>query len=151
MTKRFAVLSLSLAVAMAAIVSASQAGAAKPAAPASKTIAALQGAWMVTNVNGQDMTGSGQEVLVTITDTKYVQTANGQVAERGSFKLDDTKKPMWLDLSITEGDDAGKTQLAVIQVDGKTMQVKLADAGATARPADFAPAEGFTVFTLVKK
>ena len=150
MTKRFAVLSLSLAVAMAAIVSASQAGAAKPAAQASKTIAALQGAWMITSANGQDMSGSGQEVLVTITDTKYVQTANGQVVERGSFKIDDTKKPIWLDLAITEGDDAGKTQLAVMQIDGKTMQVKLADPGA-ARPADFAPVEGSNVFTLVKK
>jgi uncharacterized protein (TIGR03067 family) len=116
-----------------------------------KLIASLQGTWLMTVSNGQDLAGSGQEILITITDDKYAQTVNGTVVERGSYKLDETKKPMTVDLAITEGDDAGMTQLGVVEVDGKTMYGKLAKAGVTTRPTDFATAEGFDTFTAVNK
>ena len=128
------------------------AGQAKPAAPAlSKTLAAVQGTWIFTQMDGQDVAGSGQEIAVTITDNKYVQTINGQVVERGTFKLDDTKKPWTIDLSIVEGNDAGKTQVGIVQLTGNTMVGKLADSGVTTRPTDFAQSEGAFVFTAVKK
>ena len=122
-----------------------------PTAAKSQFLQNLQGAWILTSADGQDLAGSGQEVVITITGNNYVQTVNGQQVERGSFKVDDTKKPVTLDLIIAEGDDAGQTQLGILQLDGKTMQGKLTQPGLTARPTDFAPADGFFVFTAVKK
>ena len=117
----------------------------------SKVLESLQGAWLITVADGQDLAGSGQEIYITITGNLYVQTVNGQVVERGSFKLDETKKPITLDLAITEGDDAGQSQFGVMQLDGKTMYGKVTNPGVTARPTDFAPAEGYFTFTAVKK
>jgi uncharacterized protein (TIGR03067 family) len=127
-----------------------QATAAKPAAAMSKTLTDLQGTWVFTTTNGNDMTGQ-PEVIITITDTKYVQTINGEVVERGSFRIDDTKKPMQVDMSISEGQDAGKSQMGVFELSGGVLKAKMANAGDTTRPTDFAPADEAFVFTAVKK
>ena len=79
----------------------------------------------MTSTNGQDVAASGQEITITITDNNYVQTVNGQVVERGTFKIDESKKPMTMDLSITEGDNAGQTQIGVVEITGKTMTGKM--------------------------
>jgi uncharacterized protein (TIGR03067 family) len=76
---------------------------------------------------------------------------NGQVAERGTFKIDETKKPLAIDIQIVEGDDAGNSQVGIIEIDGKTMYGKLGQPGGTTRPTDFQPADGFFTFTMVKK
>ena len=148
----FVTVMLAVAVGGAPLVAQGAAQAAKPGAPAmSKALAAVQGTWMFTQMDGQDVAASGQEIAVTITDDKYVQTVNGQVVERGTFKLDDTKKPWTIDLNIVEGNDAGKSQMGIVQLTGTTMVGKLADAGSTTRPTDFAQAEGAFVFTAAKK
>jgi uncharacterized protein (TIGR03067 family) len=146
-------MTLMLAVASAApLVAQGAAQAAKPGAPAmSKGLASVQGVWAFTQMDGQDVAASGQEILLTITNNSYVQTINGQVVERGTFKLDETKKPWAIEISIVEGTDAGKTQLGIVQLTDTTMVGKLADAGITTRPTDFAQAEGAFVFTAVKK
>jgi len=126
---------------------------AKPEAAKSKTLTAVQGTWIFTSVNGQDATGQA-EIVITITDDKYVQTIDGNVVEKGTLKFDDTKKPIAIDLVIAEGQDAGKTQLGVIELTSATaVRVKLNTAGETTRPSDFAPApgEGYFSFTAVKK
>src|SRR5690348_13906009 len=74
------------------------------AAKPSAMMAAVQGVWQMTQANGQDTSAAGQEILITITDNKYVQSVNGQVVEKGTFKIDESKKPMTIDLSIVEGD-----------------------------------------------
>jgi len=126
---------------------------AKPEAPKSKTLAAVQGTWVFTSVNGQDAAGQ-PEIVITITDDKYVQTIDGNTVEKGTLKFDDTKKPLHMDLVIIEGQDAGKTQLGVLELTSATaVRAKLNTAGETTRPTDFAPApgEGYFVFTAVKK
>ena len=66
--------------------------------------------------------------------------------ERGSIKIDASKKPMAIDLIITEGSDAGKTQLGVIEVTGDTMRASLDTPGAGQRPTDFTVKDGVIVF-----
>jgi uncharacterized protein (TIGR03067 family) len=119
----------------------------------SKVLGSIQGAWTMTMANGQDLAGSGQDVLVTITDDKYVQTVNGQVVEKGSFKIDETKKPFALDILIVEGDEAGQKQLAIFEVDaaGKTMKVAISQPGAPVRPSGFAVADGIETLVFAKK
>jgi len=118
-----------------------------------KAAASIQGTWMMRMANGQDVAGSGQEMLVTITDDKYVQTMNGQVVEKGSFRLDETKKPIALDILVAEGEQAGQKQLAIVEIDatGTTMKVALAQPSAPLRPSAFAQAEGVETLVFTKK
>ena len=115
-----------------------------------KTLTALQGTWVLTWADGEDLTG-GPEVALTITDDKYVQTLNGDVVERGQLKIDDAKKPVYITLFILEGNDAGKSQMGVIELTGARLRGKLNSPGDNVRPTDFEPADGFFTFAAVKK
>jgi len=146
MTKRFLTIALAL-MATTALFAQSQA---RTEAPKSKALAMLQGTWIFTSMNGQDAAG-GPEVIVTITDNKYVQTIAGEFVERGTFKLDETKKPITMDLTIVEGESAGKTQVGVVEVTETTMTAKLADPGETTRPTNLNQEEGFFIIIAKKK
>ena len=89
-------------------------------------------------------------MTVTFTGDKYNQTQGGQVVERGTIKLDASKTPLAIDFMIQEGGDANKTQLGVLQITDDTITCKVNAAGATERPKDFVPADGYFVF-LAKK
>jgi uncharacterized protein (TIGR03067 family) len=102
--------------------------------PAAKGAAALQGTWEVSTINGQTAS-PGNELKLTFEGSKYHQTYGGTVNERGTFKVDATKKPMTIDLSISEGNDAGKTQLGTFDVTGDTMRVSFNPPGSAERPA----------------
>ena len=114
-----------------------QAGSSKTA-PAG-VIKALQGEWVVATINGESLATGGTEMSLTFTGDKYAQTVNGTVNERGTFKIDTTKKPITIDLAISEGSDAGKLQLGVLELAGDTLTVHLNLPNAPARPADFTP------------
>ena len=81
-------------------------------------------------------------MTITFTDDKYTQTVNGTVNERGTVKLGTDKKFTTIDLAITEGDDANKPQVGLVEVSGSTMKLKLALPGQTTRPTDFDADEG---------
>jgi len=154
MTKQIAFLAVALVTVVATAVTSAQTAPAQAAIMnKSKALASVQGIWTMTMANGQDVAGSGQEMLVTITDDKYVQTMNGQVVEKGTFKLDDTKKPVALDILIAEGEQAGQKQLAIVEVDptGKIMKVAISQPGAPARPSAFAMADGVETLVFAKK
>jgi uncharacterized protein (TIGR03067 family) len=99
-----------------------------------KSATALQGTWAISSINGEAATESN-ELKLTFDGNKYHQTLGGTVNERGTFKVDTTKKPMTIDLSIMEGDDAGKTQLGILEVTGDTMRCTFNPPGSTERPA----------------
>jgi uncharacterized protein (TIGR03067 family) len=143
--KQFAILALLLAFVPAVL-----AQGAKPADPNAAALASLQGKWVINSLNGQSAPEGGMEISLTFTGDKYAQTMNGEVNERGTIKLDASKKPMTIDLIITEGSDAGKTQLGVIQVTGDKLTANLDMPGAGQRPADLAPREGSLLFVATK-
>ena len=129
------------------------AGQTKPAAPAAAVPAALkslQGTWILTTPDGQPMAQSG-DLTITVTGDKYAQSVGGAVNERGTIKLDTTKKPTWIDLTITEGSDAGKQQVGLIEVTGGVMKGVLGMPGGTTRPTSLTPAEGVISFMGKKK
>ena len=113
--------------------------------------AALQGTWVITSVNGQTAPEGSPEMTLTFTGDKYHQTLAGEVNERGAIKLDASKKPMTIDLIITEGSDAGKTQLGIIEVTGDTVRANLDTPGTSQRPTDFTVKEGFVMFEGKRK
>ena len=117
---------------------------AKPAKP-SAAAAALQGTWAIASINGQPVPEDASAMTLTFTADKYHQTVGGQINERGTIKLDATKKPMTIDLIITEGSDAGKTQLGIIEATADTLRASFGFPGATQRPTDFNLKEGSLV------
>lgn len=108
--------------------------------------AALQGTWVITSVNGQAATEGSPELKLTFTGDKYHQTLGTEVNERGTYKVDASKKPMTIDLTIIEGADAGKSQLGVFEVTGDTLRASLDTPGAGQRPTDFTNKDGVLVF-----
>lgn len=106
-----------------------------------KELDKIQGNWAVTTFNGNPIPSEAQAFLVFKGD-KYEQWTNGAVDERGSIKLDPKTKPLSIDLIITEGNDAGKTQPGVYEfTDADTLSIGLAMPGGTTRPAAIAQAE----------
>ena len=106
-----------------------------------KELEKLQGNWAITSFNGQDVPSEAQAFLVFNGD-KYEQWNNGSVDERGTVRIDPKTKPMSIDLIITEGNDAGKTQPGVYELtDSTTLSIGLAVPGNTTRPSAIANAE----------
>ena len=106
-----------------------------------KELEKLQGKWAIVTFNGQDLPSEAQLFLVFNGD-KYEQWNNGSVDERGTIKVDPRTKPMSIDLIITEGNDAGKSQPGVYEMtDSTTLSIGLAIPGNTTRPSAIANAE----------
>ncbi len=115
-----------------------------------KELDKLQGNWAVTTFNGQTLPADAQSFLVLKGD-KYEQWNNNAVDERGSIKIDPKAKPASIDLIITEGTDAGKTQPGVYeQTDAETLSIGLAVPGSTTRPTAISQAELQIVLKKVK-
>ena len=85
--------------------------------PLDKAFAPLQGTWIVNDINGSAM----PSMLLVFKGDKYEQLVGENVAERGTARLDATKKPIAIDLVIQEGSDTGKVQLGIVEVTGDTM------------------------------
>ena len=120
-------------------------------AKGAKGPAALQGTWVISSINGQSAPEGSPEMTLTFTGDKYEQAVGGQVNERGTIKVDPSKKPMTIELNIAEGPDAGKTQLGIFEVSGDTLRANLDTPGAQQRPPDFTVKEGFVMFVGKKK
>ena len=115
-----------------------------------KELDRLTGNWAVTTFNGQTVPTDAQAFLVFKGD-KYEQWNNGAVDERGTIKLNPKTKPLSVDLIITEGNDAGKTQPGVYELTAPdTLSIGLAIPGSETRPSAIAQAELQVVLKKVK-
>ena len=117
---------------------------------AKKAGASLDGTWTLASINGKSMEG-GPSLQLTFEGGKYHQSLDNNVNERGTYKIDTSKKPMTIDLSIAEGDDAGKTQLGVFEVTGDKLRANLGLPGATERPKDFTISEAGLMFEAARR
>lgn len=116
-----------------------------------KELASLQGTWVMTSINGEHVDGSQPELTMTFAQDQYSQALAGQVTERGTIRLDPSKKPIAVDFVIAEGRDAKQTQFGVIEIGADKLTIKLNAPGAPDRPVDVIPAQGFLVIELAKK
>jgi len=66
---------------------------------------------------------------------KYTVTV-GKNSDRGTVKVDSSKKPKEIDITGTEGPNKGKTILAIYEKTGDTLQVCY-DLSGKARPSEF--------------
>ncbi|HKV99926.1 MAG TPA: TIGR03067 domain-containing protein [Vicinamibacterales bacterium] len=120
-----------------------------PADAAKKVFDQLQGSWLAVSLNGQDMPG-GLEMALTFTDQKYENWVNGSLDERGTVKIDPSTKPASIDFVITEGTDAGQTQLGLVEVNGDSLILSFARPGNPTRPKTPADAELYAVLRKKK-
>ena len=151
--RKFAMASAMVAVLSSGVVFAqAPAGAPAPAAQdaSAKVLASLQGIWVVVSVNGESLDNQGVEMALKIEGNKYYQLVNGAIDETGTFKVDAAKTPISFDLTIQEGNDAGKVQPGIIEVKGDTIAAFLATPGGTVRPANFDSADG-AIYVIAKK
>ena len=115
--------------------------------PADKALAVVQGIWVVNDVNGKP----APPMLLLIKGDRYEHVVGDKVVERGIIKVDAAQKPMIFDMVIQEGQDAGTTQLGIVEVAGETMKLKLSAPGGTRRPTSFNAEEGFLLGTLTRR
>ena len=118
---------------------------AQDAAAVGRALATLQGTWNIMTVNGQLLTDVPQTGSLTFKGDTYAQTMNGQVVERGTIKVDPSKKPMFIDIRTTIGHAAGSAQIGLVQVVGDTMTLKTNTYATPMRPADFKPQEWYVL------
>src|SRR6266852_5961148 len=77
----------------------------------------FEGTWEVVSL-GVDGNKAGEEDAKKITvineaDGKWTIEAEGKVVARGTSVIDPMKKPKTVDLTVTDGEDRGKTALGV--------------------------------------
>jgi uncharacterized protein (TIGR03067 family) len=134
-------------VALAAVVT-TQGGDKKPAK--------IEGTWLGISgiTDGKKIPDEVIEKImltVTVKAGKYSVSVDGKEVEAGTYKTDDSKKPPYLDLTITEGKDKGKTQLGIYKLDGDNLTVAFTTGDNKERPKDFKGGEGLEVSVLKRK
>lgn len=116
---------------------------------AKKEMEKLQGTWKTESIesDGMKATQLGDSKLV-VKDDKYVFTL-GDEKEEGTLKIDQTKKPKTIDVVITAGQEKGKTQLGVYEVEGESLKITVNMPGDQDRPKELG--KGAAVFVFKKQ
>ena len=111
---------------------------------AKKDLAQLQGEWsMASGIRGgqalpNEMLKNSRRVCKADETTVVI---GGQLLMKARFTLDASKKPKTIDYQITDGTNAGKTQLGIYELDGDTVKFCFAAPGKD-RPTDFSSKAG---------
>ena len=84
-----------------------------------------------------------------IKDGKYTVTA-GKETDKGTAKIDSSKKPKEMDVVGTDGPNKGKTFPAIYELDGDTLKVCY-DLSGKERPKAFKTESGTMVFLVTYK
>jgi len=80
--------------------------------------------------------------------------AAGKFSEEGKYKVGLEGKLKTIDLDIQTGEDKGKLQLGIYQLDGDMLKICFAKAGGKDRPTEFATkkdSRGFLLVTLKRQ
>jgi uncharacterized protein (TIGR03067 family) len=114
-----------------------------------------EGTWQVValEVDGNKANEEDAKKITVINeaDGKWAIEVEGKVVARGTSEIDPTKKPKTVDLTMTEGDDKGKTFLGIYEFGDDTRKVCLAQAGKD-RPTEFAvPAGSGHILAVLKR
>ena len=105
----------------------------------------LQGTWRPKSgeMAGKAMATEGlKSIKLVIADDKYTVGI-----DRGTIKIDATRKPSTMDIIGVEGPNKGKTFLAIYEVTGDTLKICYDLAGKT-RPTEFKTTTGTMQFML---
>ena len=124
-----------------------------PMDEAKKELERIQGTWVATRLeSGGQAAPVGSVRLICVGD-KYTQKNGSEEVEKGTHKLDPTKKPKTMDITVTDGDFKGQLQLAIYELDGDILKICANEAGDKARPKEFSTTKetGGKVLVILKR
>lgn len=87
-----------------------------------------------------------KSIKLVIGDGKYTVTV-GKEPDKGTVKLDPSKKPKSMDITGVEGPTKGKTILAIYEMTGDTLKICY-DLSGNARPSAFKTTTGSRLFLV---
>jgi uncharacterized protein (TIGR03067 family) len=120
---------------------------------AKKDLDAMKGTWKA--VSGEEDGKAVQEddakkFKLVVDGDKYTFTVEGVSEEQGTIKLDPSQKPRAIDVMILSGDDKGKSQHGLYEVEGDTLKLCFTPPGRE-RPKELAGKEGTNATLFVFK
>ena len=105
---------------------------------------ALQGTWQCVAGEDDGEAAKPDDVKtyqLIVKDNKYTIMMRGKEAEQGTLKLDSTKKPKTIDVDITSGEDKGKAQHGIYELDKDSFKACFAKPGKD-RPKELTSKKG---------
>jgi uncharacterized protein (TIGR03067 family) len=119
------------------------------AAPADES-KALVGTWACTSavVDGKPLSENVvKELRLTITPDRYKTERADEVLFDSTYRLDPSADPKRIEMTATEGDDAGKPALGIYAMDGEKLRMCYVLPGRD-RPAKFESTPGSKAFLV---
>jgi uncharacterized protein (TIGR03067 family) len=107
-------------------------------------LGALQGSWQCIAGENDGEPAAADDVKtyqLIVKDDIYTIKMKGKEVEQGTLKLDPTKKPKTIDVKITVGEDKGKSQLGIYELDKDSFKVCFAQPGKE-RPKELTSKKG---------
>ncbi len=118
-----------------------------------KEIKKFQGAWTFASsaAGDQELAQDDLKDLVLIFEgEKHTVRKGDEVLQVGTQKIDPTKSPKTIDVTMTEGPSKGAVMLGIYEIDGDTLKVCF-DPQGKKRPTDFKSGPGSEYFVNVHK
>jgi uncharacterized protein (TIGR03067 family) len=120
---------------------------------ARKDLDEMKGTWKAVGgeEGGKPVTEEQARKFKLVVDgDRYTYTVEDGSEEQGTIKLDPGQKPKAMDVMIQSGDDKGKSQHGIYEVEGDTLKLCFAPPGEE-RPKEFATKEGSMTTVLIFK
>ena len=127
-------------------IAAAAADAAEKGDAAKKDKEALQGAWRIVSseTGGKDQTEEFKDHLLVFEGNTFALKKGDEVGLKGTFKLDPSKKPSAIDITITAGreGDEGKVLHGIYELGQGALKWCTSEPGGADRPKEFSTKEG---------
>jgi uncharacterized protein (TIGR03067 family) len=118
-----------------------------------KELKKFQGAWTFESVEmgGKEEPATDfKGMTVTFENNKITVKKGDEVIQVGTQKLDPSKSPRTIDVTVAEGRNKGTVMLGIYEVSGDTLKVCF-DPEGKKRPTEFKSASGSQTFVSVHK
>ena len=118
-----------------------------------KDIRKFQGTWTFesSEAGGKELpAGELREFVLTFEGDKHTVKKGNEMVQVGTQKLDPSKSPKAIDVTLTEGVNKGAVMLGIYEINGDTLKVCF-DAAGKKRPTEFKSAPGSGNFVNVHK
>lgn len=118
-----------------------------------KELQKFQGAWTFESVETGGKKGSADELkgmTLKFEGAKHTVSKGDEVIQVGTQKIDPTKSPKTIDVTMTDGPSKGMVMLGIYEIDGDTLKVCF-DFEGRKRPTEFKSPAGSPTFLNVHK